>query len=573
MLQIVTKMYFRSGVPLNTQLHRQVLYTNRSFLTTEVAELPVGELAPSSAKYDVAAVTASVVEYLEAERPDGESEILITTSGIDLIDDLADVLSFGLNSIFSRDRDLVQRLVSSSDERSHRSRPAKLFRRTFDPALTLLEPELDEFREFMSQLLALERRSYERAMRAIRRILRATRRAVDDPTIAYADLVAALESLSSGEDAPEARWDQTDGRKRKLIDAALEDADPALSEAVRIAVMEADRLGATNRFLQFVLRHTSPEFFRAEATEAIRPVRRPDLERALKSAYSVRSRNVHSLWDLPPEAWVLGDAADTVSPGDLGLMLSLEGLTRLARHVVRSYVATAPTGIDRNFDWRGSLPGIVKMQMAPQYWIHAARGFRPETAATYFGGFLENLLAVRSGEEPGVSPMDSVLARIEELAPETADSPAKTSMVAIYVLWHGVTAPELHRPRAEQFLAKHRRHLIQPSMEAFSVGALSGAMPDWSVEQWIDLAERRCAERRREKEPSLPPKLDAAMQAWTAAQLIEAHRRDEALSFAAKAVEELPGDKQLIEWEVGLAADEDVSLDVSRLLGDPSASQ
>jgi hypothetical protein len=217
------------------------------------------------------------------------------------------------------------------------------------------------------------------------------------------------------------------------------------------------------------------------------------------------------------------------------------------------------------------------MQLAPQYWIHAARGFRRETAATYLSGFLENLLAVRSGEEPGVQPMDHVLARIEELTPGTADSPAKTSMVAIYALWHGVTALELHRPGAEKFLNRHSRHLTRPSMEAFSVGVLTGAMPDWSVEQWTALAERRGAERRREKKPSLPAKLDAALQAWAAARLIEADGRDEALSFVANAVEELPGDEQLIEWEARLAAGEDASLDVSRLLGDqrgdPTATQ
>ncbi len=110
--------------------------------------------------------------------------------------------------------------------------------------------------------------------------------------------------------------------------------------------MEAERLGAKSRFLAFVQAHVSPEYFRTEAANALRPVRGPDFVRALRMAYDIRSRNVHVLEDLPPEAWMLGERADTVSPPDMGIMLSLEGLARLSRHVIRSYVDSAPTEID-----------------------------------------------------------------------------------------------------------------------------------------------------------------------------------------------------------------------------------
>ena len=50
-------------------------------------------------------------------------------------------------------------------------------------------------------------------------------------------------------------------------------------------------------------------------------------------------------------------------------MLSLEGLSRLARHVVRSFVGSAPTGTDATFNWREAIPGQMKAELAPQYWI------------------------------------------------------------------------------------------------------------------------------------------------------------------------------------------------------------
>lgn len=67
--------------------------------------------------------------------------------------------------------------------------------------------------------------------------------------------------------------------------------------------------------MAFVMDNVSPEYFRTEAAGVVRPIRGADLERAVKLAYDIRSRNVHVLEDLPPEAWVLGDGADSRTPG------------------------------------------------------------------------------------------------------------------------------------------------------------------------------------------------------------------------------------------------------------------
>ncbi len=103
-------------------------------------------------------------------------------------------------------------------------------------------------------------------MRAVRRIVRATQRAVTDPTVAYVDLVAAIESLTEGTDVPAPAWDRRDDRKRRSFDQALEGVEAEVADRLRQAVMEAERLGAKARFLAFVTDNTSPEYFRTEAS-------------------------------------------------------------------------------------------------------------------------------------------------------------------------------------------------------------------------------------------------------------------------------------------------------------------
>ena len=570
MLQVITKMYFRPGVPLHSTTHREVLYTNLSFLRRDTVPLPLGELTPSTGSVTVSSVTASLTEHLEAKQLDGSDSILISTSGGDVIEDLADVLSFGLNATLSRDIDLVRRLVPASASDEPRGSAATLFRDTFAPARYITDDELTELRAFMTQLLALERPHFEAAMKAIRRIVRACRRGVDDPTLAYTEMVAALESLSKGASAPAPTWQQIDGRKRKLFDKALHEADEDVAERVRQALMEAEHAGLKNRFVQFVLANVSPKFFRAEATNAIRPIRRPDLTRAIKLAYDLRSRNVHMLWELPPEAYELGDRAETVSPPKLGTMLSLEGMARLSRHVIRAYVDAAPTGVDSTFEWRKAIPGVLQMQLAPQYWIHSGAGFDARSAPRYFAGFLEHLIEVLAGRAEAVTDINPVLERIEKLAGGTSDTDTRAAMVAIYALWHRFLSPDHHRSGAGPFVAKHNELLKNPSMAAFVVGLLTDPAPDWTSDQWLELAEARRAEQMSSKVRLLPASIEAALQVVATQHLLADGRRDEALGLLDCAIDELPGNELLIDWEAKLRAGEAQDLDVSVLVLGPS---
>ncbi len=566
-LQIVTKMYFREGASLHSTVHRETLYTNRFFLPLGVVvQLPVGELAPSTGMMPVSTVTVSVTEHLEAEHPDGRSSAIIATGGTELVDALADVLSFGLNAVFSRDHDLARSLVPNSLEGSSRSSASKLFRHTFDPHRFVPDAELEELRRFMSQLVALKRSHFEAAMRAIRRIVHATQHAVDDPTLAYVDLVAALESLSEGASVPEPTWDQMDGRKRKLIDTALEGADAGLSERLREAVMEGDRLGAKSRFVAFVMDSVSPNYFRTEAIDTVRAIRGADLEGAVKLAYDIRSRNVHVLEDLPPEAWVLGDRADTVMPPAKGIMLSHEGLARLARHVVKSYVDRAPAETDLTFDWRASLPGRIQMRLAPQYWVWQAEGFGHKSVSRYFSGFVGHLVDALAGRTECVTNMQSVLERIEQQLPGIADGPDKALMLAIYALWHSVLAPSEHRPQAAKFLAKHGRLLQRLEAASFVVGLLTDQMPDWTDDQLHTLATQRRTEREKRGHLELPVGFDAAQQVVAAERLTEAGRADEGRHLAGFAVEEMPGYEPLIAWEAALQGGPASALDLRALV-------
>jgi hypothetical protein len=204
-----------------------------------------------------------------------------------------------------------------------------------------------------------------------------------------------------------------------------------VAERVRNAVLEAEHAGARWRFERFVLDHIDPEYFRAEAVGQLRAMRGPDVVRALNQAYELRSRSVHSLDELPEHVTALNDQADTTWAPNYGVMFSLQGLARLARHVVSNVVARAPRGVDESFESRTAVPGRLEMMLAPEYWLWRAAGFTRGSAARYFGGFANHVLGLRVGEGQGVPPMAEVLDQIEQLVPGTQPGPAKTAMVGL----------------------------------------------------------------------------------------------------------------------------------------------
>ena len=165
MLQIVTRMYFDPNAQVHTTVHRGVLYTNCQFMRPDGIELPVGWLLPATERSAVTTATVAVTEHLEAA-PAGSLVSMTSTGGLELLDDLGVLLSFGLNAVFSRNHALVTRLVPDSQFHGESTQATTVFGPTFEGRRFVSDEQMDDFRAFMTQLLSLKRAQYDAAMRA-----------------------------------------------------------------------------------------------------------------------------------------------------------------------------------------------------------------------------------------------------------------------------------------------------------------------------------------------------------------------------------------------------------------------
>jgi hypothetical protein len=565
MLQIVQGMYFRD-VPLTHEVQRAVCYTNlRAFRAQDLAFV-FGRLLPSTTFKGPRTITIEAIERLETVDRNGGREVLAATSGDQLVDEIAAVVSFALNVTCVRDGDTARRLIATrEDVGSNRSGAASLLRRTFDASVILKDEDVADLDGFLRKLVALERPSYEAAMRAIRRIVDATHIVEESPDLSYTLMVAALESLGQSASPTPATWSEYDGAKRKRIDLAVEGLDAEACDRVREAVLANEHRGLQRRFAAFVLDHVEPSFYRDEALDAIRPIAAAELPNALRIAYAIRSRSIHVLGELERELWMGADRSDTAVL-DEGKALGLEGLARLSRHVIRRFVDRSPVGVDASFDYRTALPGIMNMRLAPQCWIHNAAGFDRKSAPSYFDGMLSFLIEAHAGRsEAGLVDMTQVLEKIDELALGLARREDRLAMVGIVTLWNAVAPVDIRRNLTTKQAKRFAADLAEPSMVGFALKVLLGERVEWATETLRTLAAERSAERLSRNAAPLPSRIDAALLLHVVGRLLDADVAD-ALGHLSQAVETVPGVPDMIRFETAIRRGERPRFDMTRFI-------
>lgn len=269
-------------------------------------------------------------------------------------------------------------------------------------------------------------------------------------------------------------------------------------------------MGLKRRFVSSTLARISPDYYRSEAVGTARPPQSADVERMLGIAYDIRSRRSHVLEDLGEEAWVFTDGAETVFEPNFQRILTLAGLWRVVRHVVRQFVADATKTQPEPWDYRGALPGIVHMQLAPPYWIWHPEGLDAKTALRRFNGVVEAFIGWHTGDHDDGFNLTQVVEKIEQLVPQMPGGHPKTALVAIHLLWHEWTDPKDHRAEAKAFLDQYKSCLDTPSPIAFTVGLLSNhKTPTWTPtngSNWQLPATQHDAKggSRRSPKPSTP---------------------------------------------------------------------
>lgn len=544
MLQINTGKLFTRGIGRRNQL-TGVLYSNARLPHERIVTTGAGAMRATGSGPSDLAIVYELEERIEAEDP-GPGVLVSHTVG-PFLSDFAVVASFGLGAVFSREPEVVRALTGGRPGFSSYEAPKKFVARFFDRMIYLRGEEVDGFESFVGELLALERRSYLGAMRAMRTFVAGLHRVPDDLALAYTLIVSAVESLAQDFDAFEPTWDDVDERKRKAVDNALTEATIDTSDAVRSAILSTEHVSLARRYRAFVLAHIDDRYFRQTDIAGSRPLARFELEEALRQAYGLRSAYIHRLRPLPT-ALALPHANWETTALERRPALTFQGLYRLTRHVIRAFVARGMKLEHEPYNYTLEQAGVVSIEVAPQYWI-----WRPLTDPGHARRRLEGLLSMVAAvlaREPDAKLVDlrPMLADVERILPQSPHV-HRPALLSLHLLFNLLVAPELRTPGFTEFIERYNDEASKPGVESVAVATLLGATDGWAVEVHRAALDTYFAERIRPKGLHAPRLIEAAMCLVLAEKYRGAGYTMDAKAMLARAVETYPAHLRLLRLE------------------------
>lgn len=545
MLQINTgKMFVRKPEYINNL--RGVLYTNLRLVGTEKIKTTAGTILAAGSGLDDPAVIYELTEQIEA-RADGPG-VLISHCVEPYAKDFAVVVSFALNVLCTVDFATTERLSSGKPGPAGRYSPRSLIQRFFDERVLCSPEDVDKLCQFTDQLLALERKSFLGAIRAMRTYVVAMHRVADDLELAYTLLVASIESLAQNFDGHKAVWNDVEDQKRIAIDKALTDAPDDVAQKVRLAILDTEHTKLKKRFHDFALSHVTPGFFRKEAPADLRPVGRHDLSEAIEQAYRLRSAYVHTLSQLPWSLTMPNAFCETVLENRVQT-LTLQGFARLARHVIGEFVKRQPKLDKEPYKYDLERSGVVLANLPPQYWVGKTTGMRNEDGRVKFEGFLEQITShLLRREDTVVTDLRDVLRTIEPLLPNMKREQRVPFLALLYCFNYFVRSEDRLVDGIDTF-QRFAAELDAPSEESLFVHLLRDTMPYWP----LDIHEKVLQKyfHRRKQRSGL--RASATLEAASLLAIAERHRCGgdwgRARIFISEAVENLPGHLQLRDFE------------------------
>jgi hypothetical protein len=490
-LQINSGKLYPNGVGRKNQL-RGILYSN--LLLTGLDDTPVVTAAGTLLQVDPFASPRPLVYELTEQMEDGTAApgVLISHGVQPYLHDFAAIVSFVLRAICTPDPDLCARLLSARRSLAVMTPPNKLARRVFDKEIWVHPTDAEALTSFVTDLIALKRKSFRAAMRAIRTYVTGLHRIADDLELAYTLLVASIESLAQDFDGQEGQWNDYEESKRRRIDMALAEADEATAEQVRAALVKIEHLALSRRFRDFALDHM-PRDVLHEVGRVGAPGRL-DLHDALKEAYSLRSRYVHNLRDLPRLLDSDFSYTETIHSGH-ATYLTLEGLSRVARTVILEFVARQPKVETELYDYHLERYGIIQAPLAPQYWIGRPELLRPDSGRQWLESFLQQFASHLLAKTP-ITDLGAVSSRIEEMLPSLRPE-HRAPMAALYCLYQQIVPAENRSPKSKETINHNSDVLASPSVEALFVHLVLEMVPTWSLDDHKALLDLYFAQRNQ----------------------------------------------------------------------------
>lgn len=545
MLQICSGKLFQREVEYKNNL-KGVIYTNLWLMRDDKIETDAGLLIGVANSQESNAVIYEVEELIE-NFGDGPG-VLITHGIASYILDFSSILSFALNCTASPSYTLTERLLGDQLGVTTHSVPKKIVKQVFNKQINFNGNDAEFLTQFTKQLLGLERKTYVGVMNSIRTYVTGMQRIADDFELAYTLLVASIESLAQDFDGFQSTWTDYDQKKRRHIDEALNDADEILTEKIRNAILLNEHISLGKRFKEFSIGHINPQYYREEAEQEINPISRFDLPVALNNAYLARSKYIHNLQKLPKQLHIPAAEYSETCRIDNKTWFTLQGLSRLARHVITEFIMRQTTVEKESYDYFLERSNVMMVNFPPNYWLCVV-DFRQGSGVKKLEGFLSQI--ANNFERIPNAVVSDLTELLKELETKIVclKKEDKEAYLALYIIHNLFFEKSMRLKNADNFINKHEHHFFKPCAAALITNYLFYLTPKWSLEEHYDCLIKYFKERDNKFRFRCPKIFESGM----ILQLAERYRKSgndiKANDLIGMAVENYPNHLALRQFE------------------------
>ena len=491
MLQIISGKFFRGEDRYKTD-QKGILYSNFSWVSPIVT--CVGTLEPVDYFTAVSGFVFSYTNQME-KLGDPKPGTLIRTGEREIVSQFALLAGFALNAYFGADRANVMFNCRSRAISSHEKYvPSQFVDEIFSERHGTVD-DRERLIAFVAKAIAMPREQYVALVDVLEALQRAYQAINDDLDLAYSMVVYCLESLAQRFDKYVPKWSDYDERARSKIDKVLGEMDSDAAERVRRVLADGAHLKARARFIHLARAYLSDDFFTTKAGARKRPLRPSELERALTNAYDLRSGYVHELRSIQEQLHQATIADGDVFEWEREPYLTFRGLVNLTREVIRNFVERAPVLEKEQVDWRSDLPGTVRLQMAPQYWVWQhehiealSKSDRIADVKMRYFGLLQLVVDVATMVDSKLVDMRKVAALYERLM-DRCGKVERPALLATYALFNALMPPVDRSPKWDKLVPLLERELAARTIESMSLDVSLGDELDGELGECVEAYE------------------------------------------------------------------------------------
>jgi len=538
-LQIISGKFFDSE---DRFIHdrKGILFSNYSWV--QPIKTCVATLEPVDTYSSVSSYVVSYVNQIEKEKPPAKN-VLVRTGDSEIVEQFMLICCFSLKAFFHQDRSAVA--VACRDQRISSSDyyvPSQFVQRIFSRQINGSFAEAETLSNFVDSIISLKREHYNSIIISLRSFVDALQIIGSNIDLAYSLLIYSLEALAQRSDIYVPTWNDYPSEVREILDKILGGIKDDTANEIRNTLLKNTNLKATKRFIEFINSHIDEQFFVDEAPPGFMTVRKSEFDRALTNAYTIRSKFAHLLQPIQEQLKHPKIANGDVIRFSDEPYLSVSGLVRVAQHVIRNFVKKKEKVTYEAFNWRSELPGIMRMELAPQYWIWKHEELKPEHATKKLSGFLSQLETVILNSEP-ITDLRELLAKYEKLLGQSA-IPFKIQMLATYVLYNAFVADEYKCVHYSVVFDKNKELFDQCTIETMLTWLLMGQPWPWTAEMCASRWDEYQKTKHRKSSITVPPIMSVAIMVEIGSLFKEENNTSDYSTWMEKAILEAAGQKE-----------------------------